>query len=100
MSLNHNISEVKLWKYHNEKHIAALDTLIDAFKEKNSNLIFSTEDKINALVSLYTRQILNKVLNSLSEETLKENSKVNILHFLEESAKVSVYERMGICFSS
>ena len=99
MSLNHNISEVKLWKYNNEKHIMALDTLIDTFKEKNSNLIFSTEDKINALVSLYTRQILNKVLNSLSDESLKENSKVNILYFLEESAKVSVYERMGIRFS-
>lgn len=98
VSLNHNISEVKLWKYHNEKHITALDTLIDAFKEKNSNLIFSTEDKINTLVSLYTRQILNKVLNSLNDETLKENSKVNILHFLEESAKVSVYERMGLRF--
>ena len=99
VSLNHNISEVKLWKYHNEKHITALDTLIDAFKEKNSNLIFSTEDKINTLVSLYTRQILNKVLNSLNDESLKENSKVNILHFLEESAKVSVYERMGLRFS-
>ena len=99
VSLNHNISEVKLWKYHNEKHIAALDTLIDAFKEKNSNLIFSTEDKLNTLVLLYTRQIFNKVLNSLNDESLKENSKVNILHFLEESAKVSVYERMGIRFS-
>lgn len=99
VSLNHNISEVKLWKYNNEKHIVALDTLIDTFKEKNSNLIFSTEDKINVLVSLYTRQILNKVLNSLNDETLKENSKVSILHFLEESAKVSVYERMGIRFS-
>ena len=98
VSLNHNISEVKLWKYHNEKHITALDTLIDTFKEKNSNLIFSTEDKINTLVSLYTRQILNKVLNSLNDETLKENSKVKILHFLEESAKVSVYERMGLRF--
>ena len=98
VSLNHNISEVKLWKYHNEKHITALDTLIDTFKEKNSNLIFSTEDKINTLVSLYTRQILNKVLNSLSDETLKDNSKVDILHFLEESAKVSVYERMGLHF--
>ena len=98
VSLNHNISEVKLWKYHNEKHITALDTLIDTFKEKNSNLIFSTEDKINTLVSLYTRQILNKVLNSLNDETLKENSKVNILHFLEESAKVSIYERMGLRF--
>ncbi|NQR01221.1 DEAD/DEAH box helicase family protein [Streptococcus suis] len=98
LSLNHNISEVKLWKYHNEKHITALDTLIDTFKEKNSNLIFSTEDKINTLVSLYTRQILNRVLNSLNDETLKENSKVNILHFLKESAKVSVYERMGLRF--
>ena len=98
VSLNHNISEVKLWKYHNEKHITALDTLIDTFKEKNSNLIFSTEDKINTLVSLYTRQILNKVLDYLNDETLKENSKVNILHFLEESAKVSVYERMGLRF--
>ena len=98
VSLNHNISEVKLWKYHNEKHITALDTLIDTFKEKNSNLIFSTEDKINILVSLYTRQIFNKVLDSLGDETLKENSKVEILHFLEESAKVSVYERMGLRF--
>ena len=98
VSLNHNISEVKLWKYHNEKHITALDTLIDTFKEKNSNLIFSTEDKINTLVSLYTRQIFNKVLDSLGDETLKENSKVKILHFLEESAKVSVYERMGLRF--
>ena len=98
VSLNHNISEVKLWEYSNNKHVVALDTLIDAFKEKNSSLIFSTEDKINTLVSLYTRQILNKVLNSLSDETLKENSKVNILHFLEESAKVSVYERMGLRF--
>lgn len=99
VSLNHNISEVKLWKYHNEKHITALDTLIDTFKEKNSNLIFSTEDKINTLVSLYTRQIFNKVLDSLGDETLKENSKVKILHFLEESAKVSVYERMGLRLS-
>lgn len=99
VSLNHNISEVKLWKYHNEKHITALDTLIDTFKEKNSNLIFSTEDKINILVSLYTRQIFNKVLDSLGDETLKENSKVKILHFLEESAKVSVYERMGLRLS-
>ena len=99
VSLNHNISEVKLWKYHNEKHITALDTLIDTFKEKNSNLIFSTEDKINTLVSLYTRQILNRVLDSLSDETLKENSKVKLLHFLEESAKVSVYERMGLRLS-
>ena len=99
VSLNHNISEVKLWKYHNEKHITALDTLIDTFKEKNSNLIFSTEDKINTIVSLYTKQLLNKVLNSLSDETLKENKKVQILHFLEESAKVSVYERMGVAFS-
>ena len=98
VSLNHSISEVKLWKYHNERHITALDTLIDTFKEKNSNLIFSTEDKINTLVLLYTRQILNKVLDSLSDETLKENSKVNMLHFLEESAKVSVYERMGLHF--
>lgn len=98
VSLNHNISEVKLWKYHNERHITALDTLIDTFKEKNSNLIFSTEDKINTLVLLYTRQILNKVLDSLSDETLKENSKVKILHFLEESAKVSVCERMGLTF--
>ena len=98
VSLNHNISEVKLWKYHNEKHIAALDTLIDAFKEKNSNLIFSTEDKLNTLVFLFTRQILNKALDSLSDETLKDNSKVDILHFLEESAKVSVYERMGLHF--
>ena len=99
VSLNHNISEVKLWKYHNEKHITALDTLIDTFKEKNSNLIFSTEDKINILVSLYTRKIFNKVLDSLGDETLKENSKVKILHFLEESAKVSVYERMGLRLS-
>ena len=99
VSLNHNISEVKLWKYHNEKHITALDSLIDTFKEKNSNLIFSTEDKINTLVSLYTRQILNRVLDSLNDETLKENSKVKILHFLEESAKVSVYERMGLRLS-
>ena len=98
VSLNHNISEVKLWKYNNEKHIMVLDTLIDTFKEKNSNLIFSTEDKINALVSLYTRQILNKALDSLSDETLKDISKVDILHFLEESAKVSVYERMGLHF--
>lgn len=99
VSLNHNISEVKLWEYNNNKHVAALDTLIDVFKEKNSNLIFSTEDKINTLVSLYTKQLLNKVLNFLSDETLKENKKVQILHFLEESAKVSVYERMGVTFS-
>ncbi|HEK9555503.1 TPA: hypothetical protein SUZ06_002081, partial [Streptococcus equi subsp. equi] len=64
VSLNHNISEVKLWEYSNNKHVAALDTLIDVFKEKNSNLIFSTEDKINTIVSLYTKQLLNKVLNS------------------------------------
>ena len=98
VSLHHNLSEVKLWQYHNEKHITALDTLIDTFKEKNSTLIFSTEDKINALVSLYTKPMLNKVLDSLSDETLKVNSKVSILHFLEESAKISVYERMGLSF--
>lgn len=96
VSINHDISEVKLWKYESIKHTQAIDNLIDNFKERDSKLIFSQEEKIDALVALYTKGSLYRLLDELSEENLKNHSKVEILDFLKESLKISVCERMGI----
>ncbi len=96
VSVNHDISEVKLWEYESVKHIQAVDNLIDNFKERDSKLIFSQEEKIDTLVALYTKGSLYRLLDELSEENLKSHSKVEILDFLKESLKISVCERMGI----
>lgn len=96
VSINHDISEVKLWKYESIKHIQAVDNLIDNFKERDSRLIFSQEEKIDTLVALYTKGSLYRLLDELSEENLKNHNKVEILDFLKESLKISFCERMGI----
>ena len=56
VSIGNKINEVKLWKYEPEKHALAIDLLIDNFKERNSRLLFSQEEKINALIDLYVRK--------------------------------------------
>lgn len=96
VSINHDISEVKLWKYDTKKHIKVIDKLIDNFKEKDSNLIFSQGEKINTLANLYAKSNLYRVLDRLSEEKLKNHSKIDILNFLVESSKIAICERMGI----
>lgn len=96
VSINHTISDIKLWEYNRKKHIQGIDSLIDHFKEKNGELFFSQEEKINALIKLYTRNIFSIVFENLSDKTFQENSKEKLLSFLEESTKISVCERMGI----
>ena len=61
VSINHNISEVKLWKYDSKKHLNLLDEMIDKFKEKDSKLLLSQEDKIAALVESNVRGKFNKI---------------------------------------
>lgn len=98
VSINHNISEVKLWKYDSKKHLNLLDDLIDKFKEKDSNLLLSQEDKIAALVESNVRGKFNKILESLSDESLKSIQKVDIFNLLKESVKISISERMDVSY--
>ena len=98
VSINHNISEVKLWKYDSKKHLNLLDELIDKFKEKDSNLLLSQEDKIDALVESNVRGKFNKILESLSDESLKSIQKVDLFNLLKESVKISISERMEISY--
>lgn len=98
VSINHNISEVKLWKYDSKKHLNLLDDLIDKFKEKDSKLLLSQEDKIDALVESNVRGKFNKILESLSDESLKSIQKVDLFNLLKESVKISISERMEISY--
>lgn len=98
VSINHNISEVKLWKYDSKKHLNLLDDLIDKFKEKDSKLLLSQEDKIDALVESNVRGKFNKILESLSDESLKSIQKVDIFNLLKESVKISISERMEVSY--
>lgn len=98
VSINHNISEVKLWKYDSKKHLNLLDELIDKFKEKDSNLLLSQEDKIDALVESNVRGKFNKILESLSDESLKSIQKVDLFNLLKESVKISISERMEVSY--
>lgn len=98
VSINHNISEVKLWKYDSKKHLDLLDELIDKFKEKDSKLLLSQEDKIDALVESNVRGKFNKILESLSDESLKSIQKVDLFNLLKESVKISISERMEISY--
>lgn len=98
VSINHNISEVKLWKYDSKKHLNLLDELIDKFKEKDSKLILSQEDKIDALVESNVRGKFNKILESLSDESLKSIQKVDLFNLLKESVKISISERMEVSY--
>lgn len=95
ISRNHNISEVKLWEFDGKKHIEVLDKLINAFKQKDASLIFSLDEKIDFLAGLYSKQYLYKLTDGLSDDFLKEHSKLDILAFLKESVKVSMCARMG-----
>ncbi|OXZ31351.1 conjugal transfer protein [Finegoldia magna] len=98
VSINHNISEVKLWKYDSKKHLNLLDELIDKFKEKDSKLLLSQEDKIDALVESNVRGKFNKILESLSDESLKSIQKVDLFNLLRESVKISISERMEVSY--
>ena len=98
VSINHNISEVKLWKYDSKKHLNLIDELIDKFKEKDSKLLLSQEDKIDALVESNVRGKFNKILESLSDESLKSIQKVDLFNLLKESAKISISERMEVSY--
>lgn len=98
VSINHNISEVKLWKYDSKKHLNLLDEMIDKFKEKDSKLLLSQEDKIAALVESNVRGKFNKILESLSDESLKSIQKVDLFNLLKESVKISISERMDVSY--
>lgn len=98
VSINHNISEVKLWKYDSKKHLNLLDDLIDKFKEKDSKLLLSQEDKIDALVESNVRGKFNKILESLSDESLKSIQKVDLFNLLKESVKISISERIEVSY--
>lgn len=98
VSINHNISEVKLWKYDSKKHLNLLDEMIDKFKEKDSKLLLSQEDKIDALVESNVRGKFNKILESLSDESLKSIQKVDLFNLLKESVKISISERMEVSY--
>ena len=96
VSIGNKINEVKLWKYEPEKHTLAIDSLIDSFKERNSRLLFSQEEKINALIDLYVRKKIYTIFEMLTEDTLKSYTKVELMKFITESIKVSLAQRMDI----
>ena len=98
VSVDHNISEVKLWEYDGKKHLNLLDELIDKFKEKDSQLLLSQEDKIDALAGSYVRRKFDEILEGLSDESLKAIQKIDLFNLLKESVKVSVSERMGVSY--
>ena len=96
VSIGNKINEVKLWKYEPEKHTLAIDSLIDSFKERNSRLLFSQEEKINALIDLYVRKRIYTIFDMLTDDTVKSYTKVELMHFIRESIKVSLAQRMDI----
>lgn len=96
VSIGNKINEVKLWKYEPEKHVLAIDLLIDNFKERNSRLLFSQEEKINALIDLYVRKRIYAIFDMLTEDTLKSYTKVELMQFITESIKTSLAQRMDI----
>jgi len=96
VSIGNKINEVKLWKYEPEKHTLAIDSLIDNFKEINSRLLFSQEEKINALIDLYVRKRIYTIFDMLTDDTVKSYTKVELIQFIRESIKVSLAQRMDI----
>ena len=96
VSIGNKINEVKLWKYEPEKHTLAIDSLIDSFKERNSRLLFSQEEKINALIDLYVRKRMYTIFDMLTDDTVKSYTKVELMQFITESIKVSLAQRMDI----
>ena len=96
VSIGNKINEVKLWKYEPEKHTLAVDLLIDNFKERNSRLLFSQEEKINALIDLYVRKRIYAIFDMLTDDTVKSYTKVELMQFITESIKISLAQRMDI----
>ena len=96
VSIGNKINEVKLWKYEPEKHTLAIDSLIDSFKERNSRLLFSQEEKITALIDLYVRKRIYTIFDMLTDDTLKSYTKVELMQFITESIKTSLAQRMDI----
>ncbi|MDO5714789.1 MAG: conjugal transfer protein, partial [Tissierellia bacterium] len=99
VSIDHNISEVKLWEYDSKKHLSLLDELIDKFKEKDSQLLLSQDDKIDGLADNYVRGKFNEALEGLSDESLKAIQKLDLFNLLKESVKISISERMGVSYN-
>ena len=96
VSIGNKINEVKLWKYEPEKHTLAIDSLIDRFKERNSRLLFSQEEKVTALIDLYVRKRIYTIFDMLTDDTLKSYTKVELMQFITESIKTSLAQRMDI----
>lgn len=96
VNIGNKINEVKLWKYEPEKHTLAVDSLIDSFKERNSRLLFSQEEKINALIDLYVRKKIYTIFDMMTDDTLKSYTKVELMQFITESIKISLAQRMDI----
>ena len=96
VNIGNKINEVKLWKYEPEKHTLAIDSLIDSFKERNSRLLFSQEEKINALIDLYVRKKIYTIFDMMTDDTLKSYTKVELMQFITESIKISLAQRMDI----
>lgn len=96
VSIGNKISEIKLWKYDSKKHLPAIDHLIDSFKEKNSSLIFSQEEKLSSLISLYTKREFYSMVDILTDDTLRRYTKIELSQFIQESLKVAIAQRMGI----
>lgn len=96
VSIGNKISEIKLWKYDSKKHLPAIDHLIDSFKEKNSSLIFSQEEKLSSLISLYTKREFYAMVDILTDDTLRRYTKIKLSQFIQESLKVAIAQRMGI----
>lgn len=96
VSIVNKINEVKLWKYEPEKHILVIDSLIDSFKERNSRLLFSQEEKVTSLIDLYVRKRIYTIFDMLTDDTLKSYTKVELMQFITESIKTSLAQRMDI----
>lgn len=96
VNIGNKINELKLWKYEPEKHTLAIDSLIDSFKERNSRLLFSQEEKINALIDLYVRKKIYTIFDMMTDDTLKSYTKVELMQFITESIKISLAQRMDI----
>jgi len=96
VSIGNKINEVKLWKYEPEKHTLAIDSLIDRFKERNSRLLFSQEEKVTALIDLYVRKRIYTIFDMMTDDTLKSYTKVELMQFITESIKISLAQRMDI----
>ncbi len=95
-ALKYEITRLNIFEYKSEKHSAALGSLIDNFKELSSNSLKTEDEKINTLSKLYAKKHFNTLLDNLSDETLQNISKVELLKFSSSSLRIGISERLGI----